>query len=128
MVKAALIWLFSPPSITLRTCHIINNELKITKPAEMVRLNAGICKNILATTPTINTTTPTIRKRLKLPIFMLVRRATAAMVKNTAAVIAAAIPTILAPLLKLKLYCSKGLSNTPMPNVKTINKVTPVWL
>ena len=94
----------------------------------MVRPSAGICKNIFATTPTISTTTPTIKKRPSEFISALVRRAIAAMVKNTAAVITAATPTSCGPLLMLRLYCSIGLMSTPMPKVNTISKAAPVLL
>ena len=61
-------------------------------------------------------------------MFIVVRRAMADMVKNTPAVMAAAVPTICAPLLIARAYCSIGLMARPMPKVKIINRATPTLL
>ena len=97
IVNAALMWLSSPPSMTVRACHIIIKELNKTKPAEMVKASAGILKNKLATMATIRITAPTVRKRASSFILSLERRASTDMVRKTAAVMAAAMPTIFAP-------------------------------
>jgi len=82
MVRAALIWLSSPPSITVRTCHIITSELNTTNAPEIARLRAGICRMKLATTAIIRTTPPIAKKRPSEFIFIVVRRAIADIVKN----------------------------------------------
>ena len=128
MVSAALMWLSSPPSMTVRTCHMMTSELKKTNAPAMASPKTGICRNRLATTAIIRMTPPTERKRPRALVSTLAFRAITDMTPNTAAVIRAAVATRFAPPGMLRLYCSSGEISAPMPKVKTIKRPAPTLL
>lgn len=125
MVSAAEIWLSSPPSITVRTCHIIINELNTTNMPDSAKDNTDNFKNKFATTPVIMTIAPIVKNLPKACVLIFfARRAITAIVKKMAEVMIAATVINLPPSIA-DATANKGVNNKPIPKVKTINNAIP---